>query len=145
MKYTKELLQEIIKDGNANVLEEYKNYNQRMRIRFRCSCGVETSKRFEMLNIHRYPYCDKCSLKKKAEKCKETCMERYGVSNVFQVEDIKEKIYADWDVKYGTHPKRTVEIQDKWKQTCLELCFAKYLHKAFSLVQKNMEDIRTKM
>jgi len=56
-----------------------------------------------MLNIYRYPYYDKCSLKKKADKCKDTCMERYGVSNVFQVEDIKEKIYADWDVKYGTH------------------------------------------
>lgn len=85
MKYTKELLEEILKEGGAAVLETesrlpvgletYEIYNQRLRVKFFCSCGVETSKRFEMLNVHRLPYCEGCSKVKMIEKGKATCME----------------------------------------------------------------------
>lgn len=62
MKYTNEVLEEILTEGEATVLEVYAKYNQRMRVRFRCSCGVETSKRFEMLNLYRLPYCEECNV-----------------------------------------------------------------------------------
>jgi len=75
MKYTKELLEEILKEGGAIGLETYEIYNQRLRVKFVCSCGVETSKRFEMLNVHRLPYCEGCSKVKMIEKGKATCME----------------------------------------------------------------------
>jgi hypothetical protein len=52
-RFTKELLDSILLQGNATLLETYTKYNQRMRVKFRCSCGVETSKRFEMLNNYR--------------------------------------------------------------------------------------------
>ena len=74
MKYTKELLLEILEEGGATVLEEYKIYNQRIRVRFRCSCGVETSKRFEMLNKYRLAYCEGCTSVKVVERGKKTCM-----------------------------------------------------------------------
>lgn len=61
-----------------------------------------------------------CSLKKKAEKCKDTCMERYGVSNAGKLPEIVEKIRKIFVDKYGTHPKRTTEIQEKWENTCFE-------------------------
>ena len=116
MKYTKELLQEILQEGQAEVLEEYSLYNQRMYVKFRCKCGEETRKRFEMLNVYRYPYCEKCSLKIKAEKYKETCLDKYGVVNTGKLPEVINKIQT----KYGDHPKRIKETQEKWKQTCLE-------------------------
>lgn len=120
MKYTKELLEEILKEGGAVALEEYTKYNQRLRVKFRCSCGTETSKRFEMLNMYRLPYCEVCSLKKGAEKGRKTCMEKYGVDNASKSEEIKKKINDAWFNKFGCHPKQTVEVQEKWKATCLE-------------------------
>jgi hypothetical protein len=120
MKYTRGLLEEILQEGGATVLEEYPRYNQRLVIKFRCSCGAETSKKFEMLHVHRLPYCAPCSLKKKAENYKETCMEKYGVSNASKVPEVIEKINDTFTLNYGIHPKKTKGVQDKWKATCLE-------------------------
>lgn len=120
MKYTKELLEEILSEGGACVLEEYTRYNQRMRVKFRCSCGVETSKRFEMLNMYRLPYCEACSLKKATDRSKATLMKNYGVDNAGKSEEIIKKIHNIFETKYGMHPKKTKEVQDKWKATCLE-------------------------
>ena len=120
MKYTKELLEEILSEGDACVLEEYKRYNQRMRVKFRCSCGVETSKKFELLKTYRLPYCEKCSLKKATERSKATIMKKYGVDNPGQSEEIKLKINKSYIENYGMHPKKTKDVQDKWKATCLE-------------------------
>jgi len=47
-------------------------------------------------------------------------MEKYGVSNVSLLDDIKEKIQDRWIGKYGGHPKRNKKVQEKWKTTCLE-------------------------
>ena len=79
MKFTRELLDEILREGGASVLGEYKLYNQRMRVRFRCSCGAEAFKKFEMLNVYKLPYCEACSSVKVLERCKKTFMEKYGV------------------------------------------------------------------
>ena len=120
MKYTKELLDTILKDGNAILLESYKNYNQRMKIKFRCSCGAETSKKFEMLNLYRYPYCEVCSLKKKEAKRVQTCIREHGVINTAQLAEVIKKINDSYIEKFGMHPKKTEEVQKKWKETCLK-------------------------
>lgn len=119
-RFTKELLDTILLQGNATLLETYTTYNQRMRVKFRCSCGVETSKNFEMLNRFRYPYCEDCSLKKKAQKCEKTCLEKYGVSNASKLYENIKKINHTFIEKYGIHPKKTAEVQKKWVATCLE-------------------------
>jgi hypothetical protein len=120
MKYTKDLLESILHHGGALALEEYSRYNQRMSVRFRCMCGTETSKRFEMLHVHRCPYCPECSKKINLERRNATWLQKYGVSNIFQKEGIREKINETFEQKYGDHPKRTHAVQEKWKQTCLE-------------------------
>jgi hypothetical protein len=120
MKYTEALLEEVLSEGGATVLEKYAVYNQRLRVKFRCECGLETSKRFEMLHVHRLPYCAECSLKKKAERGKDTCMEKYGVSNACKRPEVIQKIKEIFNAKYGIHPKQTQEVQDKWKATCFE-------------------------
>jgi hypothetical protein len=121
MKYTKELLEDILKEGDASVLGDYKKYNQRMRVSFTCSCGVETSKRFEILNLYRLPYCEECSKVKIIEKGKATCMEKYGVDNAGKDPEIILRIKHIFTEKYGIHPKKTQEVQDKWKATCLKV------------------------
>ena len=99
---------------------EYPKYNQRMRIIFQCKCGKETTKRFEMLNVYRLPYCEECSKKIVSERIKETFMENYGVSNIFQDEKTMIKIQDSNIKKFGDHPKRTKEVHDKWMNTCME-------------------------
>lgn len=121
MKYTKELLEEILKEGGAVDLEVYKIYNQRLRVKFLCSCGVETLKKFEMLQVYRLPYCEACSKVKMIEKAKATCMEKYGVDNAGKNEEIKKKIKDTFNTNYGCHPKTTKDVQDKWKATCLKV------------------------
>ena len=91
-----------------------------MRVKFRCSCGIATSKKFEMLNIYRYPYCDDCSLKKKEAKRVETCIREYGVINTAQLPEVIDKINLRYIEKFGGHPKKTIEVQKKWIATCLE-------------------------
>lgn len=120
MKYTKELLEDILKEGGAAGLETYEIYNQRLRVKFVCSCGVETSKRFEMLNVHRLPYCVGCSKVKMIEKGKATCMEKYGVDNAGKNEEIKKKINATFKEKYGGHALKSPEIIAKRAKTCLK-------------------------
>lgn len=120
MKYTKELLEDIMSEGGASVLDTYERYNQRMKVKFKCSCGVEAVKRFEMLNMYRLPYCEACSLKVMVEKGKKTCMKKYGVDNAGKSEGIIKKIKDVWLNKFGGHPKKTKDVQDKWKATCLE-------------------------
>lgn len=120
MKFTKGLLEEVLKDGDATLLGEYTTYNQRMRIDFRCKCGKEGNKRFEMLYKYKLPYCDECSNLKVIERGKNTCLEKYGVDNASKLPSIQNKINEIFATKYGGHPKKTECVQDKWKATCLE-------------------------
>jgi len=121
MKYTKELLEDILKEGGATVLEGYEIYNQRLRVKFLCSCGIETSKRFEMLNMYRLPYCEGCSLRVKEQRKQETNLNKYGCINTGSVQEVKDKIKETYKEKFGCHPKQTKEVQDKWKSTCMKL------------------------
>ena len=120
MKYTEELLEQILQEGGAQVKEKYSNYNQRLRVTFHCQCGVETTKRFEMLHVHRLPYCEGCSLKKKEQRKQASNLAKYGVTNTAATHAVKEKIDQLFHDKYGGHPKQTKEVQEKWKATCLE-------------------------
>ena len=91
-----------------------------MKVKFRCSCGVEAVKRFEMLNMYRLPYCEGCSLKKATERSKATLMKKYGVDNPGQSEEIKIKINESYIKNYGMHPLKTDKVKSKRVNTCLE-------------------------
>lgn len=91
-----------------------------MTVKFKCECGVEATKRFEMLNLYRLPYCEGCSLKKKEKRKQQSNLEKYGVINTGSVDKVKDKIKETYQEKFGCHPKQTPEVQEKWKATCLE-------------------------
>jgi len=120
MIYSKESLNEILSEGGATGIEEYDRYSQRLRVKFRCECGAETSKRFEMLALYRLPYCEGCSLKKATERSKATLIEKYGVDNPGKSPEIKKKINESYIKNYGMHPQKTDLVKSKRIQTCLE-------------------------
>ena len=120
MKYTRELLEEILEESGASCCMEYASYNQRLRITFQCSCGKETSKRFEMLRVYRLAYCEECSLKVKEKRKQSSNLINYGVTNTGSLQGVKDKIKNTYNEKFGGHPKKTKEVQDKWAATCLE-------------------------
>jgi len=120
MKYTKEILEAIMREGGGTVLGEYAKYNQRMTVKFKCECGLEATKRFEMLNLYRLPYCESCSKKYMVEKIKKTCIKKFGVDNAGRLPEIIEKIKNTFQEKFGCHPKQTEDVQEKWKATCLD-------------------------
>ena len=54
------------------------------------------------------------------EQCKQTCLERYGVDNVFKLKDIQERITKRIIELYGVgHPAQSPEVVDKMKATSL--------------------------
>jgi hypothetical protein len=62
-------------------------------------------------------YCNKCN----SIKRKETCIEKYGVDNPMQVDDIKNKLKDSLLDKYGVnHYSKTDEYKEKYKETCIE-------------------------
>ena len=55
------------------------------------------------------------------DKNKETCNERYGVDNVFQLEEVKEKIVETNIATYGVeHPMKAPECVEIFKRSCIE-------------------------
>lgn len=62
-------------------------------------------------------FCKQCANVKREQ----TCMDRYGVVNVFQDPDVKLKSKETSIEKYGVeYPCQTTEVQNKIKQTCLD-------------------------
>ena len=69
-------------------------------------------------------HCSKdCATKDKNTliKRKETCINRYGVENIFQSNEKKQKIKETLKEKYGVeHPLQSIEIRQKYKNTSKE-------------------------
>ena len=87
---------------------------------------------------------EKCHHKLVKEKSKQTILERYGVENAFQSEQIKDKIKQTNLEKYGVeNVTQTKEVRNKMKKTCLEKYgsenFAKT--KYFKEIMKENKDI----
>ena len=102
--------------------------------------------------------CDnkECIKTKQKEQFKQTCLEKYGVNNVWKLKEVKEKIAqtclkkygairggntitgrnkakTTWLTKYGvTNPLKNKEIQKKLKNTCLQ----KYGETSFTKTKK---------
>lgn len=68
-------------------------------------------------------YCSiTCGLKseQKKERCKHTCLQRYGKSNVSQVDFINNRKIETCRNNYGTdYPMQSLIVQNKSKETCL--------------------------
>ena len=86
------------------------------------NCGAQT--KFISFKKGYLPYCSsKCanSNKDKKQKCIDTCINKYGVSNVFEDESVKQKAIETCINKYGVHhASQAQSVKDKTKSTCQE-------------------------
>lgn len=86
------------------------------------NCGAQT--KFISFKKGYLPYCSsKCanSNKDKKQKCIDTCIDKYGVSNVFEDESVKQKVIETCINKYGVHhASQAQSVKDKTKSTCQE-------------------------
>ena len=87
----------------------------------------ECGKRIKIETILKYPTVKYCSHKCQTnseyykEKCKQTSLEKYGVTNAFKCEEVREKYKQTCFKKYGVeHPFQSKEILEKRKRGWLE-------------------------
>ena len=88
------------------------------------STSIPATSKFAVIFVGTFckiKYCKTlASTRFQTSKIKKACLEKYGVENCSQAKEIKEKKEATYMEHYGTHPKRTKEVQEKYKNTCLE-------------------------
>lgn len=102
---------------------EYLTKGVRIKILVACDiCGNQKSIIYSNYlkytnNLTQLYHCNNCS----QLKVKETLMEKYGVENNFQREDVKEKIKQTNLLNFGVeHPSQNEKVKEKQKNTCLE-------------------------
>jgi hypothetical protein len=121
-RFTKEFLYKLCKEQNITLLREYheNELNAQKFIDFKCvQCNQDTSKRFEFI-IKYTPRCHNCSYSDKGNKARKTMLERYGVSNISQLEEIKNKKKETTLKNYGVeHNSQSEVIKNKKIQTCI--------------------------
>lgn len=109
-------------------------------IKLQCDyCGQEFSYKYQNY-INRDSSIDKIACKCcKHKKIQESVQEKYGVNNVFQLEEVKDKIKETNFVKYGTaYYSQTQEYADKIVKTCM----SKYGETNYFKTQNCKEKIR---
>jgi len=106
-----------------------------------CSCNFKKS--FGRNNKYRFFCSRKCKANDKQlqiktqKKIKETNLIKYGVENVFQVEEIKEKCKKTLMTNYGVnHPSKSNKIKNKVKDTMLERYGVEYAQQSQEIREK---------
>ena len=125
VRYNLELLISVCNSNNIELIKDYgdKNINRDTRIQGKCitnTCLNEFDKTFRNL-YHTKGYCKKCMENIRNEKCKTTCLKRYGVEYTLQSEEVKEKGKATCLERYGVeYSLQSEEVKEKGKATNLK-------------------------
>ena len=114
------------------------------KIQFICSCGNLNKTGFR--HIHKTGMkCFDCKIKLKQELLNKKNLEKYGVENPFQSEEVKQKIRETNREKYGVeNPFQSEEVKQKIKETNLERRGVEYPLQCEEIKQKIKETNREK-
>jgi hypothetical protein len=122
-KFTKDYLHNICCKYNITLLRSYHDneLGAQKFIDFKCiNCNENTSKRFEYIKKYT-PICHTCSDYEGRKTLKNTIMLKYGVENISQSEEIKNKKKETTLKNYGVeHNSQSEQIKNKKIQTCLK-------------------------
>uniref|UniRef100_A0A6C0CE77 DUF7487 domain-containing protein n=1 Tax=viral metagenome TaxID=1070528 RepID=A0A6C0CE77_9ZZZZ len=140
INYNSNLLQEICDRDKCKIdYDKIDKYNNNIRIHFICECGKHYQKIFTMM-YKVGAICDNCTNMLKEIKKKTTCLDRYGVENPLQSQEVKDKKKQTCLDKYGVeHPLQSQEVKDKSKQTCLDKYGVEYSLQAQEVKDKSKE------
>jgi len=121
--YNTEYLQSYCKENNIFLTTTYNYTNRDTRIKGKClteKCEYIFDKVFRQL-VKSGAYCNICSKIKHQNNIKEAVLNKYGVENVFQLKEIKDKSKNTCLEKYGVlYSNQSQEIRNKSKKTCIE-------------------------
>lgn len=126
IKYLNERYDDIPEDkfSYAEVLYRIKNHIDTRPVCKTCGGPVRYADQKIGFKNHCSNQCiakDKDCLKKIAESCKRVSLEKYGVENPFQAEEVKAKMRETWKKKYGVdNPNKSSEVRKKIEKTNLE-------------------------
>jgi hypothetical protein len=117
IRYDKDLLIDICKRDNCIInFDKIDKYNSKIEIQFICECGKHYQKIFTMM-YKVGAICDNCTNMLKETKKKTTCLEKYGVENPLQSQEVKDKLKQTCLKKYGVeHPLQSQQVKDKSKE-----------------------------
>lgn len=95
------LLSEVMIRDGATLIGDYEKLNSSIKIFYKCKCGTEASKQFNMLVNRCYATCRACSIEAGKERQKSTMLSKYGVTNALLSQEIKDKVRSTVLQKYG--------------------------------------------
>lgn len=119
--YNLDYLNKYCIENNVILTKDYTNekLNREAIIEGKC-CFNNCNKLFfkKFLHIAKYgAFCKDCTKINRNITYKKTCIKKYGVENMFQLDNIKEKIIQTNLTKYGViNPTYSNEIKEKTKQ-----------------------------
>jgi hypothetical protein len=119
--YTIDLIKMICSRDNCIVdFDTIIKFSDRAKCKFICSCGNIGEKGMVCMYLHGGGFCNECTKQNRKEKVIKTSLERYGVVNPSQLQDVKDKVKSTNLERLVENPNYLQEIQDKMKQTNLE-------------------------
>jgi hypothetical protein len=120
-KFDKALLEECMKRDGATLIGEYEKITATCIILFICKCSITNKKTFKNIVNFGGAFCKTCYKISRKTKTVKTCLERYGVESISQVEDFKQARKSTNIEKYGVeYPTQNKEIQKKTKKTIIQ-------------------------
>jgi hypothetical protein len=138
-------------ENNLTLTKTYNtndNINGKTLLSYFCitpNCNEIFSKQLRNLHINKLFLCHKCTQKNKIEKQTMTNLKIYGVKNVFQSEEIKEKIKEKCLETYGCeYYLQTKEKKEKSEKTCLEKYGVKNPTQSIDIQNKRTQTIYNK-
>jgi len=139
-RFTKQLLANLSCKYNITLLRSY-NDNElgaQKFIDFKCiKCNENTSKRFEYIEKYT-PICPTCSDYERRKTAKNTILLKYGVENISQSEQIKNKKKETTLKNYGVeHNSQSDIIKNKKIETCLKNNGVEYPQQSESIKNKS--------
>ena len=161
-RFTLDFLNKICNDKCIILLQNYSEneLNSKKNIEFKCiDCNKNTSKVFGYI-VKYDAICHDCSNSKKGIKARNTTLIKYGVKNISQLQEIKNKKKETTIKNYGVehnsqcqdiknkkvqtslinngveYPQQSKEIREKSKQTCLNNYGVEYPSQSNEIKQK---------
>jgi len=120
-RFTKELLDIILKDDKASLIGEYPKITRDTPIKYRCNCGKIDEKMMRYIVEEAGALCETCTMKHMVVTQKETMLETYGVEHPMHLAEFKKKQEDTMIENYGVrHNSLNPETIQKRKDTILE-------------------------
>lgn len=138
--YTLSLLKECMEKYNATCdYDTYKNITRDTIVNFICQCGTPHQKGFRYI-FTANALCKNCGKKESNEKRKVTTNKLYGVDNISQLSETKEKVQETNIERYDVPCTfQSKELREKGQETSLEKYGTKFASQSQEIKDKTKE------